>query len=145
MWVTAKADYAVRAVVELAAADEGEYVTADALAERQEIPRPFLVKILQQLRTAGLTETGRGPVGGHRLARPAAGITIADVLRAVDGPLGDVHGVDPERLRLTGNAAPLGAVWIELRRRVESLLEGVSVADVLTDAVSFDAAARSAP
>jgi Rrf2 family protein len=139
MRVTAKADYAVRAVIEIAAAGDEAWVTADVIAERQGIPRPFLIKILQQLRVVGLTEAVRGPVGGHRLARPARDISIADVVRAVDGPLADVHGVDPERLPLSGSAAPMVGVWVHLRRTVDAVLEGVSIADVLADDVSFSA------
>ena len=136
--VTAKADYAVRAIVEIAAADEGDCLAAETIAERQEIPRPFLVKILQQLRTAGLTETVRGPVGGHRLARPAAEISIADVVRAVDGPVTNVHSVPSGQLRLSGHAAPVAEIWVELHRRVAALLEAISLSDVLTGAVDLD-------
>jgi len=136
MRVTAKADYAVRAVIEIAAAGDEGCVTADAIAERQAIPRPFLIKILQQLRTGGLTEAVRGPDGGHRLARPAERISIADILRIVEGPLADVHGVDPEDLEFPGAAAPMAGVWILLRRNVDALLEGVSVRDVLNDTVA---------
>jgi Rrf2 family protein len=140
MRVTAKADYAVRAVIEIGAGGEDGWVTAETIAERHAIPRPFLIKILQQLRTSGLTEAVRGPDGGHRLARPADRISIADVVRAIDGPLADVHGVEAEELGLTGSAAPMVAVWGQLRRSVDDLLEGVSIADVLADNVSFDGA-----
>jgi Rrf2 family protein len=131
--VTAKADYAVRAVVELAAIGAGEWISAETVAARQGIPRPFLIKILQQLRTAGLTEAARGADGGHRLARSPADISFGDVMRAVDAPLETVHGVLPQHLAPTGVAAPVGNVWAELHRRVEDLLENVSIADVLAD------------
>lgn len=135
MLVTAKADYAVRAVVELAAIGAGAWISAETVAARQDIPRPFLIKILQQLRTAGLTETARGADGGHRLARDPAEISFGDVMRAVDAPLETVHGVLPQHLAPKGAAAPVGAVWAELHRRVEDLLENVSIADVLADSV----------
>jgi Rrf2 family protein len=133
--VTAKADYAVRAVVELAAADAGGCLSAESIAARQNIPRPFLIKILQQLRMAGLTETIRGAEGGHRLARAAAEISFGDVMRAVDGSLGDMYGTIPQHLAPQGAAAPVAGVWAELHRRVGDLLENVSIADVLARAV----------
>jgi Rrf2 family protein len=131
MLVTAKADYAVRAAVEIAAEDETHCITAEEIARRQAIPLPFLIKILQQLRVAGLTRTVRGPVGGHRLGRPAAEISIADVVHAIDGSFASVHGVAPEQLQPTGRAAPVAAVWSELHHCVESLLEGVTLADIV--------------
>lgn len=133
MLVTAKADYAVRAVVELAAAHDGEFLSAESIAERQDIPRPFLIKILQQLRMAGLTETTRGSDGGHRLAREPTEISVGDVMRAVEGPLANVHGVLPQHLAPKGAAAPVAGVWAELRRRVDDLLENVTIADIVAD------------
>jgi Rrf2 family protein len=145
--VTAKADYAVRAVVELAAVGQDDCVSAESIAARTEIPRPFLIKILQQLRMAGLTETTRGADGGHRLARDPAAISLGDVMRAVEGPLASPYGAAPGPgvtgpgvtgpgvTGPAGTAAPVARVWAELHRRVEDLLENVSIADILADAV----------
>ena len=129
MRVSAKADYAVRAAVELAGAP-GEWMTAEAIASAQEIPPPFLQKILHELRVAGLVASQRGPEGGHRLARPARETTVADVLRAVEGPLAAVRGVAPESVSYRGAATPLQEVWIALRTNMREVLEGVTLADL---------------
>jgi Rrf2 family protein len=129
MRVSAKADYAVRAAVELAAAGD-ESLTADVVAQRQQIPVQFLQKILHELRRAQLVSSQRGPDGGHRLARPPAEITVADVIRAVDGPLAAVRGEPPETLQYAGAAVPLQEVWIALRTNVRAVLEGVTLADL---------------
>ena len=130
MRVSAKVDYAVRAAVELAAADPGVNVKAEAIAEAQDIPRKFLDNILQGLRQAGLVESRRGPEGGHRLARPADEIAVADVIRAIDGPLANVGGRSPDELRLTGSAEALQDVWIAVRASLRGVLEAVTLADV---------------
>lgn len=135
MLVTAKADYAVRAVVELAAMGAEGWVPAESIAVRQDIPRPFLIKILQQLRTAGLTEAARGSDGGHRLARDPADISMAEVMRAVDVPLTAAYDTLSQHSAPTGAAAPVASVWAELHRRVADLLENVSITDVLTNSV----------
>jgi Rrf2 family protein len=127
--VSAKADYAVRAVVELAVAGEGS-LTAEMIASRQDIPMPFLQKILHELRVAGLVASQRGPDGGHRLARAAAQITVADVLRAVEGPLAAVRGEAPESLHYRDSAEPVQLVWIALRTNMRQILEGVTFADL---------------
>ena len=132
MKVTAKADYAVRAVLELAAADgaDGGVVKADRIAEAQGIPRHFLDNILTDLRRAGIVATLRGAEGGSRLARPADEITLADVMRAIEGPLAAVRDVRPESLRYEGPAAKLPDVWIAVRASLRNVLEQVTVADV---------------
>jgi Rrf2 family protein len=130
--VSAKADYAVRAAVELAGAGE-DWLTAEVVANRQEIPMPFLQKILHALRVAGLVASQRGPEGGHRLARPADQVSVADVLRAVEGPLAAVRGAAPESLRYRGAAEPLQEVWIALRTNMRAVLEGVTLADLAAD------------
>ncbi|MDP2710295.1 MAG: Rrf2 family transcriptional regulator [Solirubrobacteraceae bacterium] len=134
MRVSAKVDYAVRASVELAVAQTGEDplrpVKAEALARAQEIPLKFLENILQGLRQAGIAESRRGPDGGHLLARPAAEISIADVIRAIDGPLAGVGGRRPDELQFSGSAAPLKDVWIAVRSTLRGLLEEISLADV---------------
>ena len=128
--ISAKAEYAVRAAVELAVAEEGTVMTADAVAQAQDIPVFFLKKIFNDMRVAGLLVTTRGRDGGHRLARPASQITIADILRAMEGPLADVRGEAPENLGYTGVAEPLQDVWIALRANVRAVLETVTLAHV---------------
>lgn len=130
MRVSAKVDYAVRAALELAAAPPGEPQKAERIAAAQAIPRKFLDTILQTLRQAGLVESRRGPEGGHTLARPAAEITIADVIRAVDGPLVGVSGRPPESVEYAGPAAALRETWIAARASLRAVLEEVSLADV---------------
>ncbi|MPZ66658.1 MAG: Rrf2 family transcriptional regulator [Pseudonocardiaceae bacterium] len=129
MRVTAKADYAVRAMVELAAAPTALH-TAEAVAERQGIPLRFLLNILNELRVARLVQSRRGREGGYRLARAAAEISVADVIRAVEGPLADVHGTSPEDLDYPGPTAALREVWIATRRAVRGVLETVSLAEI---------------
>ena len=130
MRVSAKVDYAVRAALELAAAPEGEQVKAERIAGAQAIPRKFLDTILQNLRQAGIVESRRGPDGGHHLARPAAEITIADVVRAVDGPLVGVSGRPPEAVEYAGPAAALRETWVATRASLRRVLEQVTLADV---------------
>jgi Rrf2 family protein len=129
MKVTAKADYAVRAVLELAMAD-GELVKADRVAEAQNIPRHFLDNILTDLRRAGIVATQRGADGGSRLARPAKDIKLADVMRAIEGPLAAVRDIRPESLQYDGPAERLPEVWIAVRAALRGVLEKVTVADV---------------
>ena len=128
MRTTAKADYAVRAAVELAAA--GDMLTAEQVAQAQGIPANFLENILRDLRRGGIVESRRGQQGGYVLARPAGEISLADVIRAVEGPLANVRGNPPEDLAYDGSAAKLREVWVALRASVRSVLEGVTLADV---------------
>jgi Rrf2 family protein len=128
MRTTAKADYAVRAAVELAAA--GDMVTAEHIAQATGIPHNFLENILGDLRRAGLVESRRGQAGGYLLAKPADAISIADVIRAVEGPLANVRGLSPDTLEYEGSAARLRDVWVALRASVRSVLERVTLADV---------------
>jgi Rrf2 family protein len=129
--VSAKADYAIRAAVELAAAGEGP-VKGDAIAQAQQIPANFLENILADLRNAGLVASRRGAEGGYWLARPADQITLADVIRAVDGPLANVRGVRSEQLEYSGSARRLLDVWVAVRASLRSVLEGVTLADVVS-------------
>lgn len=129
MRVSAKADYAVRATLELAAA-EAPPVKGERIATAQSIPLKFLENIMIDLRQAGIVRSQRGPEGGYRLERPAAEITIADVIRAVEGPLAAVRGERPEALQYVGPAEQLQAVWIALRASLRSVLERVTLADV---------------
>ncbi|HEV2997711.1 MAG TPA: Rrf2 family transcriptional regulator [Solirubrobacteraceae bacterium] len=128
--MTAKADYAVRAVVELAAGGQGAPRKVDEVARAQGIPLSFLENILTQLRTAGIVRSQRGPDGGYWLARPAKELTLAEVIRAVEGPLVGVRGQRPEEIEYTGSAESLQQVWIALRANLRKVLEHVSVADV---------------
>jgi Rrf2 family protein len=129
--VTARADYAVRAVVELGATD-GKLMKADLIAEAQGIPRHFLDNILNDLRRSGIVATQRGAEGGSRLARPAAEITLADVMRAMEGPLAAVRDIRPDELHYEGTAAALPEVWVAVRAALRSVLETVTVADVVS-------------
>ena len=136
MKVSAKADYAVRAAAELAAAQTtGKLVRAEAIATSQGIPQRFLENILSDLRHAGLVQSQRGAEGGHRLNRPAEEISVADVIRAVDGPLAAVRGERPESVTYQGPAEPLQRVWIALRRNLRAVVEEVSLADLAAGAL----------
>jgi Rrf2 family protein len=125
-------DYALRAVVELAASagDAGRPVTAEQLANAQSIPPKFLESILLQLRRGGVVNAQRGPDGGYWLARPASEISLADVIRVIDGPLANVRGHRPESLGYQGAAQALQEVWIALRASEREILDLVKVADV---------------
>jgi Rrf2 family protein len=130
MRISAKVDYALRAVVELAADGSDQPVKGERLAQAQEIPLKFLENILAELRHAGIVRSQRGVEGGYWLARPAAEISVADVIRAVEGPLANVRGLSPEQLEYAGSAAPLRDVWIALRASLRSVLEEVTLADL---------------
>jgi Rrf2 family protein len=129
MRVSAKVDYAVRAAAELAAAGEGP-VKGEALANAQGIPLKFLENILGELRHAGLVRSQRGTEGGYWLARPPEEIRIADVIRAVEGPLASVRGEPPETVKYSGAAEPLGRLWVAVRANLRAVLEVVTIADV---------------
>jgi Rrf2 family protein len=145
MRVSAKVDYAVRAAVELAAhEDDDKLVTSEEIADRQDIPHAFLTNILQSLRQAGVVASKRGPVGGHRLARPAKEIVIADIIRAIDGPLAGVSGQHPEELEFKGTAKPLQDVWIAVRANLREILEKVTLADIVNDDLPKQISKRAA-
>lgn len=129
MQLTARGDYAVRAAVELAAAD-GASRSGRQIAEAQAIPPRFLENILVSLRRAGIVQSRRGPDGGFRLARAASEISIADVLRAVEGPLAGVRGEPPEAVEYRGAAVPLRDVWVATRASLRVVLESVTLAQV---------------
>ena len=131
MRVSAKTDYALRAALELAAAPDDKPVKGERIATAQAIPLRFLENILMQLRHAGLVDSRRGAEGGYRLARPAAEVTLADVIRAIDGPLAGVSGVRPEALGFNGVAEPMRDVWIAVRASLRGVLEQVTLADVV--------------
>jgi Rrf2 family protein len=128
--ISAKADYAVRAAVELAAAADDRPVKAERIATAQEIPLNFLENILGELRHAGIVRSQRGAEGGFRLAKPAGRVTVADIVRAVEGPLASVRGGPPEEAAYQGAAAALPRVWIAVRANLRKVLEQVTVADI---------------
>jgi Rrf2 family protein len=138
MHVTAKADYAVRAVVELADSSHSSPRKVDEVAQAQGIPVSFLENILTQLRSAGVVRSQRGPEGGYWLARPAAEISLANVIRAVEGPLVGVRGQRPEEIQYTGSAESLQQVWIALRANLRKVLEHVTVAEVASGKLPRD-------
>jgi Rrf2 family protein len=139
MRVSAKADYAIRAMVELAASGGGP-LKAERISQAQEIPIKFLENIMADLRQGGLVRSQRGTEGGYWLARPAEEINLAQVLRAVDGPLANVRGRRSEEVEFSGTASSLREVWIAVRASLRSVLESVTLADVargeLPDAVA---------
>jgi Rrf2 family protein len=128
--VSARADYAIRALVELAAAGPAASLRGDAIATAQGIPVKYLENLLADLRRARLVTSQRGLRGGYRLAKPAASITLADVIRAIDGPLAGVRDEAPEDVTYPGVAASLRDVWVALRASMRTVLEAVTLADV---------------
>ena len=131
MHISARTDYAVRALLILAAAGPEGAVTGQALAAEQRLPLKFLEAILADLRRTGLVRSRRGPVGGYSLARPATEIAVGDVVRAVDGPLAVVRGERPEQAVYEGAAEHLGTLWVALRAAVRSVLDDVTLDQVL--------------
>ncbi len=140
MRVSAKVDYAVRAGVELAAAGDGP-VKGDRIASEQGIPLNFLENILLDMRQAGLVRSQRGREGGYWLARAPEEITVADVIRAVEGPLATVRGERAEELRYAGAAEPLQEVWVAVRANLRAVLERVTLADIVESSLPDPVAA----
>jgi Rrf2 family protein len=130
MHVTAKADYAIRAVVELADSSQESPRKVDEVARAQSIPVSFLENILTQLRSSGIVRSQRGPEGGYWLAQPSDQLNLAQVIRAVEGPLVGVRGQRPEEIEYAGSAESLRDVWLALRANIRKVLEHVTVADV---------------
>jgi Rrf2 family protein len=130
MHVTAKADYAVRAVVELSGSSQDAPRKVDEVAQAQGIPVSFLENILTQLRSSGMVRSQRGPEGGYWLAQPPEEINLAQIIRAVEGPLVGVRGQRPEEIEYIGSAESLQQVWVALRANLRKVLEHVTVADV---------------
>jgi Rrf2 family protein len=129
MHVSARSDYAIRAAAELAAA--GDAMKGDRIAEAQSIPLKFLENVLLELKHAGIVSSRRGATGGYLLARPANEISLADVIRAVDGPMANVRGQRPEEVEYAGPAASLREVWIAVRASLREVLEATSLADLV--------------
>ena len=131
MRVSAKADYALRAACALASREGAGPVKGDTIAQAQGIPLKFLENILLELRHAEIVQSQRGERGGYWLARPPSDVTVAEVIRAVEGPLANVRGVRPEALEYGGAAASLRTVWVAVRASLRSVLEAVTLADVV--------------
>jgi len=129
--ISARADYALRALCVLATAEQDVVVKAAQIAAAQAIPRTFLDQILTDLRRAGMVESRRGPDGGHKLARPPYAITVADVVRVVDGPLALVHGGRPEAMLYIGPAEHLRDVWVAVRAALRQVLERTSLEQIV--------------
>jgi Rrf2 family protein len=130
MRISAKVDYAVRASLELAAAG-GQPVKGEVIADAQEIPLKFLENILGELKHTGIVASRRGAQGGYWLAKPADEVSLADIVRAVEGPLASVRGQGPENLTYKGEAEPLQKVWIAVRANLRAVMEDTSLADVI--------------
>jgi Rrf2 family protein len=132
MRVSAKADYAVRAAAELAAAPDGRPLKREQLANAQQIPSKFLETILLELKHAGIVKSTRGADGGYSLARPANEVSLADVVRAVDGPMATVRGERVESVEYLGSAAALRDVWVAVRASLRRVLESTTLSDLTT-------------
>jgi len=143
MRVSAKVDYALRACAELAAANEGP-VKGDRLAQAQEIPLKFLENILLDLKHAGLVQSQRGADGGYWLSLPPDEISLAEVIRAVEGPIANVRGQRPELVEYAGPAASLREVWIAVRANLRAVLEVVTLADLASGRLPDEVAAIAA-
>jgi Rrf2 family protein len=142
MRVSASLDYALRAMVELAAAEPaGRPVKADEIAASQGIPSRFLAQLLAELRRADLVRSGRGYAGGYWLAVAPADITVADIARVIEGPLADVHGMSPETFGPPGVAAPTKELWIAVRAALRSVMERVTIADLAAGTLPASVAA----
>lgn len=142
MHISAKADYAVRAAIHLASVSQGP-TKGQAIALAQGIPAKFLEAIMTSLKAGGVVRSQLGPSGGYWLSQPADTITVADVIRAVDGPLASVRGQRPELVEYAGSAEPLKLVWLAVRSSLREVLEHVSLADLATDALPDDVLRRA--
>ena len=130
MRISAKTDYALRAAIELASLNSSDPVKGESIATAQGIPLRFLENILGDLRNAGIVESRRGVEGGYLLSRPPAEITLADVIRAVDGPLANVAGTRPNLLEYQGSTEKLREIWVGVRAALRSVLEETTLADM---------------
>ncbi len=143
MRVSAKVDYALRACAELAAAGDGP-VKGDRLAQAQQIPLKFLENILLDLKHAGLVQSQRGAEGGYWLSLSPEEISLAEVIRAVEGPIANVRGLRPEQVEYAGTAAPFRDIWIAVRANLRAVLEVVTLADVAAGRLPDEVAAIAA-
>ena len=143
MRVSAKSDYALRALIELASQPSAEAVSAEEIGRRQDIPRGFLQAILADLRRAGVVASQRGQSGGWRLSREAGSVTVADVIRAVDGPLVSVYGLRPEAISYNDSAEVLQPVWIAARSALREVFEAVTIRNLAERVLPDDVKART--
>ncbi len=143
MKISAKVDYAVRALIEIAGNESDRPRSAESIATAQDIPRDFLLAVLADLRRAGLVASQRGQAGGWVLLTPADAISVADVIRATDGPLVSVHGRAPEDVSYEGSAEALQSVWIAVRSSLREVLEDVTVGHLLAKELPPAAVART--
>ena len=144
MRVSAKSDYALRALIEMAARTDGKAVSAEELGKLQDIPHGFLQAILADLRKADIVLSQRGQSGGWRMARSAESVSVADVIRAVDGPLVSVYGLRPEAVEYNERADVLQHVWIAARDSLREVFEQVSIAQLAARSLPDAVAERSA-
>jgi len=144
MRVSAKSDYALRALIAMAGREDAKAVSAEELGRLQEIPHGFLQAILADLRRAGIVLSQRGQSGGWRMARPAEEVSLADVIRAVDGPLVSVYGLRPEAVSYNESAEVLQHVWIAARRALREVFEDVSIQDLADGALPDAVTSRTA-
>jgi Rrf2 family protein len=143
MRVSAKSDYALRALIEIAAQAGGDAISAEEVGRRQEIPRGFLQAILADLRRAGIVMSQRGQAGGWRMARDPDEVTVADVIRAIDGPLVSVYGLRPEAVSYNETAAALQHVWIAARSSLREVFEEVTIGSLTTKRLPAKVEART--
>ena len=141
MYISAKVDYATRVLLVLAASTDGGAIKGETLATSQGLPVKFVENTLVDLRRAGLVASQRGPDGGYRLGRPATEIAVADVIRALEGPLAEIRGVRPENATYEGAAEHLQDVWVAVRAALRLVLESVTLADVLAGRLPAEVAA----
>ncbi|HYG92819.1 MAG TPA: Rrf2 family transcriptional regulator [Nocardioides sp.] len=144
MRVSAKSDYALRALIELSARPDGSPVSAEELGRLQEIPHGFLQAILADLRRAGIVMSQRGQSGGWRMGRSASDVSVADVIRAVDGPLVSVYGLRPESVSYNESAGVLQHVWIAARRSLREVFEEVSIQQLADGVLPDEVTSRTA-
>jgi Rrf2 family protein len=130
--ISAKADYAMRALLVMARSGHERPIKGAAIAEQQDMPTKYVENILVDLRRAGIVASQRGSEGGFRLARPATQITVADVVRATDGPLAEVRGLRPEEVSYDGAAEHLQSVWLAVRISLRNVLENLTLDQVAT-------------
>lgn len=143
MRVSAKSDYALRALIEIAARENEDAVSAEELGRRQEIPRGFLQAILADLRRAGIVMSQRGQAGGWRMAKDPGEVSVADVIRAIDGPLVSVYGLRPEAVAYNETAEALLHVWIAARSSLREVFEEVTISSLTTKRLPEKVAART--
>ena len=144
MRVSAKSDYALRALIEMAARTDGKAVSAEELGKLQDIPHGFLQAILADLRKADIVLSQRGQSGGWRMARSAESVSVADVIRAVDGPLVSVYGLRPEAVEYNERADVLQHVWIAARDSLREVFEKVSIAQLAARTLPDEVTSRTA-